>query len=95
MANADSLSRLPLPDQPPDSQIPSPEDVDLLLNHISEVIVTASQIKAWTEKDPILSRVHHLTLHGWPTSNSDATLQPYFNHKDELSVVDGCVLWGS
>ena len=36
-----------------------------------------------------------MTLHGWPTLNSDATLQPYFNRKDELSVVDGCVLWGS
>ena len=91
MANA-ALSHLLLPDQPSDSQIPLPGDVDLLLNHLSEVIVTASQIKAWTEKDPILSKVHHLILHGWPTSNSDATLQPYFNCKDELSVVNGCVV---
>ena len=43
MANADALSHLLLPDQPPDSQIPSPGDVDLLLNHLSEAVVTASQ----------------------------------------------------
>ena len=22
-------------------------------------------------------------------------LQPYYNHRQELSVVDGCILWGS
>ena len=43
MANA-ALSHLLLPDQPSDSQIPLPGDVDLLLNHLSEVIVTASQV---------------------------------------------------
>lgn len=46
------------------------------------------------EKDPTLSRVQHFILSGWPWSNSDPTLQPYFQCKDELSVVDGCVLRG-
>ena len=95
MCNADALSRLPLPDGPSDAQIPSPGDVDFLLNHLSEAIVTASQISVWTEKDPVLSRVHHFILHGWPSSTSESELQPYFNRRDELSVVNGCVLWGS
>ena len=34
-------------------------------------------------------------LHGWTVTNPDANLQPYFNRRDELSVIDGCVLWGS
>ena len=59
MCNDDAPSRPPLPDGPSDAQIPSPGDVDFLLNHLYESIVTASQISVWTEKDPILSRVHH------------------------------------
>ena len=45
--------------------------------------------------DPILSRMYHLILHGWTASSSEPDLQPYFICKDELSVIDDCVLWGS
>ena len=95
MCNADALSRLPLPEQPSNSQIPSLGDVSFIMNHLSETLVTASQIKAWMDKDPILSRVHHFILHGWPTSVSDTSLQPYVQWRNELSAVNGCVLWGA
>ena len=95
MCNADALSRLPLPEQPSDSQIPSLGDVSFIMNHLSETLVTASQIKVWTDKDPILSRVHHFILHGWPTSVSDTSLQPYVQRRNKLSAVNGCVLWGA
>lgn len=91
MSNADALSRLPLPEVPSDSSSDVGE-IDLVLNHLSEAIVTAAQIKSWTEKDP---QVHHLILHGWTATNLNKDLQPYFNNRDELSVVNGCVLWGS
>ena len=71
MCNADALSRLPLLDCPTDTQIPILGDVHLVMNHVSSTIVTASQIKAETEKDPILARIHHFILHGWPTSNTE------------------------
>ena len=35
---------------------------------------------------------------GWPTTTknlSDFDLTPYTRRKDELSLQDGCVLWGS
>lgn len=95
MCNADALSRLPLPECPSDAQIPQLGDVNLVVNHLADTLVTAKHIKQWTEKDPVLSRIHHCILHGWPTSNTEPSLQPYFNHKDELSAVDGCVLWGA
>ena len=53
MASADALSRLPLPDLPAIES--SSGEINLLDNQLSEAIVTASQIKAWTEKDPLLS----------------------------------------
>ena len=95
MSNADALSRLPLPEQPDDSQIPLLGDISEVMAHISTNIVTSEQIKRWTAKDPILSRVQHFILSGWPHSNLDSALQPYFHCKDELSVVDGCILRGS
>ena len=93
MCNADALSRLPLPYPDGDSSTTEDSSVSLLLNHFSEAIVTASQIQAWTEKDPTLSRVLHLIQRGWRfNSLGDSKLKPYEDRRDELS---GCILWGS
>ena len=60
MSTADALSRLPLQTTLNDSQVPLPGDLCHLLNHLDQAIVTASQIKVWTDKDPLLSRVRKL-----------------------------------
>ena len=40
-------------------------------------------------------KVLEYTLSGWTESwNADEELYPYYNRKDELSVDDGCLLWG-
>lgn len=95
ICNADALSRLPLPIAPVNSNIPPVSDVNLVLNHLSSTLITASEIKSLTEKHPTLSRVYHFILHGWPSQVSDPALQPYHHRKDELSVIAGCILWGS
>ena len=92
MGNADALSRLPLPEQP--AVVPTLGDVDLLMNQLSDAIITAAQIATWTQKDPVLSRVHRMILHGWSKSTLDSAFKPYSLCKDELSTVDGCVLRG-
>ena len=92
MGNADALSRLPLPEQP--AVVPTLGDVDLLMNQLSDAIITAAQIATWTQKDPVLSRVHCMILHGWSKSTLDSAFKPYSSCKDELSTVDGCVLRG-
>ena len=38
----------------------------ILIHQLSEVTVTANQIKNWNEKDSILSQVHHFVLDRWP-----------------------------
>ena len=88
--NADALSRLPLPDTP--AETPMPSELVLLLEHLSTGPLTAVQIKTMTRKDPILSRVYMHILHGWPPATDDHTLQPYSLKQNELSIMDGCVL---
>ena len=92
LANADGLSRLPLPDTP--EEVPIPADTILLLECLNSSPVTASQVKNWSSQDPIISKVLSYVLQGWPTVTED-TLLPYSRRKNELSTQDGCLLWGN
>ena len=56
LGNADALSRVLLKEGP--TAVPEPADLVLLVSNLSKSIVTAEQIKAWTEKDSLLSRVY-------------------------------------
>ena len=98
--NADGLSRLPLRGQPDVlEESPPPEVVSLL--HRLEVLgspVSSDEIKRWTREDPVLARVLKYVLQGWPANVlgdfADA-MKPYKSRVNELSVQDGCVLWGA
>ena len=46
-----------------------------------------------TTYDPILSQVLKFMLEGWPSQVSPE-LQPFFTRKDELTTMDGSLLWG-
>ena len=92
--NSDGLSRLPLSDTPDD--VPLPADTVLMLQSLPEIcpVITAASIKYWTDRDPILSAVRGLVLQGW-TSQCKGEFIPYEQRKAELSVMNGCVLWGN
>ena len=77
-SNADLLSRLPLSESV--SNVPLPGETVLLMETLQGSPVTAAQIKAWTDKDPILSRVRNLVLKGWQEMNQDS-LRPYEQRK--------------
>ncbi|KAL5517655.1 hypothetical protein EMCRGX_G003243 [Ephydatia muelleri] len=93
-SNTDGLSRLPLRESP--SNVPVPGDAVLMLEALSDMgsAVSATTIKSWTDRDPVLSRVRRMVLHGWQQQEG-VDFQPYEQRKHELSVEDGCVLWGS
>ena len=95
LANADALSRRPLSQQP--QSVPVPGDINLVLQHLNTTPVTATEIKTWTDKDPLLSKVRQFVMTGWPLDDntSEEALRPYLTRKDELSVHSGCLLWGS
>lgn len=92
-ANADALSRLPLSEMP--EYVPTPGDTVLLLEQLDHTPVNSRHIREWTRRDSILSRVYQFTLNRWPNYTPDAELHPYLSRKAELTIEDGCVLWGN
>ena len=90
--NCDALSQLPLQDCP--DSVPIPGDVLLLCEQLSSSPVTAHEIKTMTSKDPVLSKVLHFVLHGWPLSSVSDELSSYHRRREELSHFEGCILWG-
>ena len=73
-ANADSLSRLPLPETP--AHISLPGETILLMDKLEEPPVTATQVKNWTDRDPVLSQVRQMLLKGWQDTEREE-FQPF------------------
>ncbi|XP_029947498.1 uncharacterized protein K02A2.6-like [Salarias fasciatus] len=90
-ANADSLSRLPLPEQPRNG-----EQTIFYFEVVEGAPVTARQVRKETKGDPILSRVLDRVMRGDMSRVTGAPpeLQPYFLRGKELTVTAGCLLWG-
>ena len=59
--------------------------------------VSVAQIRRWTSVDPALSRVYRYVRDSWPSGDESLGLefQPYKSRIGELSIEDGCVLWGA
>ena len=89
--NADSLSRLPLPECPANQVLP-PELV-MLMDTLQYGPITPREIRRWTETDPLLSKVKHYILQGWK-NETDEELKPFYRRRYELSLHDECILWG-
>ena len=63
---------------------------------LSSLPITPAKISRATERDCVLSRVKHYILSGWPTKDEiPPELQPYYRRRDELSMEEGCLLWGT
>ena len=87
---ADCMSRLPLPGQSLDSA----EKVHVVIQ-MDDLPVTATQIAKDSKRDKELSIVLKSIQHGhWPTDTT-VDLGPFRKRLTELSVLDGCILWGS
>ena len=91
-ANADALSRLPLPEQP--VKVFEEPELVLLAEHLDESPVTANDIRVWTQRDQKLARVLQYIQQGWPTEG-DPELEPYSSRRLELSSYQGCIMWGT
>ena len=71
-----------------------PAEAILLLKQLQSSPITGTQIRKWTNQDPVLSRVRNYVLQDWQRS-SNGQIEPYYLCKDELSIQNGCLLQGS
>ena len=92
-ANADALSRLPLPETL--SRTPEPGDNVFVMQVLESTPVDSEKIKTETRRDPVLAKVCKIVQLGWPERCPDDDLRPYHNRRNELSLHDGCLMWGT
>lgn len=90
--NADAMSRLPLPEKP--NNVPVPQELVMLINTLQKSLVTDKDIKAWTDEDPVLSKVRCYIQTGWP-QKVEPSVQRYKKLSIELSTINGCILRGT
>ena len=92
--HCDGLSRLPLPSD--SSELPTPAETVHLMEFVDSSPVTASCIRTFTARDPVLSVVLQYTRDGWPTTGLlNPELVQFRRREGELSTHEGCLLWGS
>ena len=93
--NADALSRLPR------KTIEEADDCSIEGDQVNRVQIertpiTAGRIREAVRGDPVLSRVLHYILHGWPAEeNMPEELRFYRAKCEEFTVEDGCLLRGT
>ena len=57
--------------------------------------VSTAEIAKNTSRNPLLAKGLFLTQNGWPVNHcTDPELKPYFTRRHELSVEQGCLMWG-
>ena len=93
VARADALSRLPL-------QYSKDASVEEEIFHVAPQQlkrhpVSAAEVTKDTSRNPLFAKALFLTQNGWPINRcADPDLKPYFTRRHELSVEQGCLMWG-
>ena len=91
--NADALSRLPRPTTTSFDRLPA--ELVHLVDHLATTTISQPNIKEWTNTDPVLAKVRCYVMSGWPAEALGDDFKPFRTRQKELSVLDGCLLWGS
>ena len=52
------------------------------------------QFKVETGNDDILQTLKSFIENGWPARRKDVHVRPYYNYRQELTVIDGVILKG-
>ena len=89
--NADCLSRFPADN---DSETSKIENV-VFLTEVDQSPIASDEVKYYTERDPVVNRVMNYIQCGWPCENLKDHFKPFKSRKDELSIEQGCVIWGN
>lgn len=88
---ADCLSRLPIGTNETEFES-AIGNIKYLSN--TELPLNTKDIKEATQTDAVLKEIYDYVLLGWPEIIKDNNILPYFRRKDEITAIDGILLWG-
>ncbi|XP_026582351.1 uncharacterized protein K02A2.6-like, partial [Pseudonaja textilis] len=91
LSHADALSRCPLPVPVED---PAPIHAIFEVNEL-KLPVTAEDIASHSKKDRVIAQVLDWVGRGWPEAQCTPDFTPFKIRKQELSNLQGCLLWGT
>ena len=92
---ADALSRLPVREQVPVQGC----DEEIVIQNVNALfassVISKADLQRATAEDSTLTTIMKYVASGWPSKNAiPASVQPFYKLRDELSVVDGCLMRG-
>ena len=92
---ADALSRLPVREQVPVQDC----DEEIVIQSVNALfassVISKADLQRATAEDSTLTTIMTYVASGWPSKNAiPASVQPFYKLRDELSVVDGCLMRG-
>ena len=104
--NADMCSRFPLKNTESEDDdscylhgeeeaVKSVFSVHKVGDQVDRPLLDADRVAKFTRNDVILSKVTHMLKDGWNDKELSDKIKPFKDRKSELSVDNGCVLWGS
>ena len=64
------------------------------VSQFSMLPVTCQHVRKATQRDSTLAQVYEHVMKGWH-ENKDPNLQPFYSRRNELTVHQGCIMWGS
>nr|XP_050042740.1 uncharacterized protein K02A2.6-like [Dermacentor andersoni] len=94
LSNADAFSRLPLRASKAEEEEQRLWEVGML-EMAPEVTWNSRKVASFTSRDKLLARVCNWVQHGWPEGKLPEEFAAFVIRKHELSVYQGCLLWGS
>ena len=89
--NADGLSRLPLQQKEREEMEVDSSEV-FHATQFEPLPVTSEAVARETRRDPVLARVYESIVKGWSARIGGD--KPYYERRNELTVHQGCILWG-
>lgn len=100
LANADAMSRLPMPSKSVEEHRCQFSAVNWVCSEwnskFAESPCTAKEIAHYSAQDIVISRVMLSTQQGWANGEVvDPGLKPYFSRRSELSIDENCLTWGN
>ena len=71
------------------------DPVDVMMMELDKAPVSAAEVKKWSRHDSVIGNVIDVVQKGWISQEYPAEWKPFESRKEELSIIDGYLMWGS